>query len=122
MKLVFDLDNVICTPPKGIKFGVIEYINNAKPIEDVAEFMAWCYDRHEIIIWANRPNDLAVKLATEKWLELHSIKYHRLLLDKPDNPVYVNETPSHAKFYKHIGDLSITSSLYEEWKDERKKN
>ena len=103
MKLVFDLDNVICTPPKGIKFGVIEYINNAKPIEDVAEFMAWCYDRH----------------ATEKWLELHSIKYHRLLLDKPDNPVYVNETPSHAKFYKHLGDLGIVAELYEEWKNDK---
>ena len=119
MKLVFDLDNVICTPPKGIKFVVIEYINNAKPIEDVAEFMAWCYDRHEIIIWANRPNDLAVKLATEKWLELHSIKYHRLLLDKPDSHVYVNETPSHAKFYKHLGDLGIVAELYEEWKNDK---
>ena len=119
MKLVFDLENVICTPPKGIKFGIVEYIDNAKPIEDVAEFMSWCYDRHEIIIWANRPNDLAVKLATEKWLELHSIKYHRLLLDKPDNPVYVNETPSHAKFYKHLGDLGIVAELYEEWKNDK---
>ena len=122
MKLVFSLDNVICTPPKGIQYGIVDYINNAKPIEDVAEFMSWAYDKHEIIIWAERPNDLAVKIATEEWLKLHGIKYHRLLLDRPNNPVFVDETPSHAKFYKHIGDLSITSSLYEEWKDERKKN
>ena len=66
MKLVFDLDDVICTPPKGINFGIVEYIKNARPIEDVAEFMQWAYKTHEIIIWANRPNDLAVKLATEK--------------------------------------------------------
>jgi len=122
MKLVFSLDNVICTPPKGIQYGIVDYINNAKPIEDVAEFMTWAYKNHEIIIWAERPNDLAVKLATEEWLKLHDIKYHRLLLDRPDSPVFVDETPSHAKFYKHIGDLSIVSSLYEEWKDERKKN
>jgi hypothetical protein len=119
MKLVFDLDNVICTPPKGINFGVVEYIKNAKPIEDVAEFMQWAYKQHEIIIWAERPNDLAVKIATERWLELHSIKYHRLLLDKPSNAVYVNETPSHAKFYKHHGDLGIVAELYEEWKLDR---
>ena len=37
MKLVFDLDDVICTPPKGINFGIVDYIKNAKPIEDVAE-------------------------------------------------------------------------------------
>ena len=83
------------------------------------EFMSWCYKKHEIIIWANRPNDLAVKLATENWLKLHDIKYHRLLLDKPDNPVFVDETPSHAKFYKHHGDLGIIAGLYEEWKYDR---
>ena len=119
MKLVFDLDNVICTPPKGIQYGIVDYIRHAKPIEDVAEFMSWCYKKHEIIIWANRPNDLAVKLATENWLKLHDIKYHRLLLDKPDNPVFVDETPSHAKFYKHHGDLGIIAGLYEEWKYDR---
>ena len=122
MKLVFSLDNVICTPPKGIQFGVVEYINNARPIEDVTEFINWAYNHHEIIIWAERPNDLAVKIATEDWLKLHGVKYHRLLLDRPDNPVFVDETPSHAKFYKHIGDLAIVSNLYEEWKNERKKN
>jgi len=119
MKLVFSLDNVICTPPKGIQYGVVEYIKNAKPIEDVAEFINWAFKNHEIIIWAERPNDLAVKLATEDWLQLHGINYHRLLLDRPKRPVFVDETPSHAKFYKHLGDLSIVSELYEEWKNDR---
>ena len=92
---------------------------NAKPIEDVTEFITCAYNNHEIIIWAQRPNDLAVKIATEQWLKLHDIKYHRLLLDKPDNPVYVDETPSHAKFYKHHGDLGIVAELYEEWKNDK---
>ena len=121
MKLVFDLDNVICTPPKGIKFGIVEYIDNAKPIEDVAEFMAWCYDRHEIIIWANRPNDLAVKLETEEWLELHQVPYDRLIFDRPVDYINVEETPSHAKFYKHIGDLGIVAEMYEESKNDKTK-
>ena len=122
MKLVFSLDNVICTPPKGIQFGVVDYIKHAKPIEDVAEFMSWAYKNHEIIIWAERPNDLAVKLATERWLELHSIKYHRLLLDRPKDAVFVDETPSHAKFYKHIGDLGIIAEMYEEWKNDKRES
>ena len=41
MKIVFNLDDVICTPAKGIKFGVTDYIDNCKPIEDTVEFMTW---------------------------------------------------------------------------------
>ena len=26
MRLVFNLDDVICTPAKGIRFGIVEYI------------------------------------------------------------------------------------------------
>ena len=60
-----------------------------------------------------------MKLATERWLELHSIKYHRLLLERPKNAIYVDETPSHAKFYKHLGDLGIVAGMYEEWINDR---
>ena len=61
MKLVFNLDGVICTPPKGIQFGIIEYIEHSKPIANAIEFMTWLKQKeHEIIIWTNRPNDLAV--------------------------------------------------------------
>ena len=42
MNLVFNLDNVICTPAKGIKFGMADYIKNVLPIEDTTEFMQWC--------------------------------------------------------------------------------
>ena len=30
MKFVFNLDGVICTPPKGIQYGIVDYIKNAK--------------------------------------------------------------------------------------------
>ena len=120
MNLVFNLDGVICTPPKGVRFGVTDYIKNVLPIEDTTEFMMWCKKNgHQVTIWASRPNDLAVKLATERWLEENQVPYDRLLFDRPDNFIDINEVPSHAKFYKHITDMSIVAELYEEWKHDK---
>ena len=121
MKLVFDLDGVICTPPKGIQFGVIEYIETSKPIINAIEFMTWLKRKeHEIIIWTNRPNDLAVKFATEQWLDLHQVPYNRLLFDRPEDAIYVNETPANAKYYAYDDDVKVVAELFEEWKKEWK--
>ena len=99
-----------------------DYIKNVLPIEDTTEFMQWCKQQgHHITIWCERPNDLAVKVATETWLELNQVPYDRLLFDRPSSYVSVDETPSHAKFYKHIGDLGIVAEMYEEWKNERQR-
>tara|TARA_Y100001937_G_scaffold846_1_gene965 strand:- start:596 stop:994 length:399 start_codon:yes stop_codon:yes gene_type:complete len=122
MNLVFNLDNVICTPAKGIKFGMADYIKNVLPIEDTTDFMQWCKKRgHHITIWCERPNDLAVKVATETWLEINQVPYDRLLFDRPENFIDVDEAPSHAKFYKHITDMSVVAQMYEEWKHDRQK-
>ena len=123
MKLVFNLDDIICTPAKGIKFGLPDYIGNCLPIEDTIEFMQWLKKHnHHITIWCERPNDLAVKMQTEQWLELHQVPYERLIFDRPANYINVDETPSHAKFYKALGDLGIVAEMYEEWKQEWRKN
>ena len=122
MRLVFNLDGVICTPPKGIQFGVVTWIDKCKPIENAVEFMQWLYKKHEIIIWCTRPNDLAVKFATEQWLDLHQVPYHRLLFDKPDNAIFVNETPSNAKYFAYDDDVKVVAELFEEWKKEWNKN
>jgi hypothetical protein len=120
MKLLFNLDDVICTPAKGINFGVVEYIKHCRPIEDTTEFMLWLRKKeHNITIWCERPNDLAVKLATEEWLKLNQVPYDRLLFDRPSNYIDVVEVPAHAKFYKHLGDLGIVAEMYEEWKNDR---
>ena len=121
MRLVFNLDDVICTPAKGIKFGVTNYIDNCLPIEDTIEFMTWLSKKHHITIWCERPNDLSVKIQTAKWLDIHQVPYDRLLFDRPSTYVNVDETPSHAKFYKHLGDLGIVAEMYEEWKNDRQK-
>ena len=120
MKLVFDLDGVICTPPKGVQFGVVEYVKNSLPIENAIEFMVWLQKQHDIVIWTNRPNDLAVKFATEQWLDLHQVPYLRLLFDRPDNAIYVNETPSNSKYYAYDDDVKVVAELFEEWKKEWK--
>ena len=117
MHFVFDLDGVICTPAKGIQFGIVDYIKSCKPIANVSQFMHWLKgNNHLIVIWCNRPNDLAVKLATETWLELNEIPYDRLIFDRPDYPVFVNETPANAKYYNYDENVSIIAELFEEWK------
>ena len=116
MKLVFDLDGVICTPPKGIQFGVVTWVDKCKPIVNAIEFMQWIHKQgHEIIIWCSRPNDLAVKFATEQWLDLHQVPYHRLIFDRPVRPIFVNETPSNAKYYAYDDDVKVVAELFEEW-------
>ena len=58
MHFIFDMDGVICTPAKGIQFGIVEYVDNCKPIANVSEFMHWLKNSgHLIVIWCNRPND-----------------------------------------------------------------
>ena len=122
MKLVFNLDGVICTPPSGVQFGIPEYIKNSLPIENAIEFMQWIKrNEHESMIWTNRPNDLAVKFATEQWLDLHQVPYDRLLFDRPDDPVFVNETPANAKYYSYDSDIQVVGMLFEEWKEWKKK-
>jgi hypothetical protein len=122
MRIVFELDNVICTPPKGIQFGIIEYIAHSKPIANAIEFMLWLKkDDHEITIWCTRPNDLAVKFATEQWLDLHQVPYDRLLFDRPLKPIFVNETPSNAKYFAYDDDVCVVAGLFEEWKEWKQK-
>ena len=122
MKLVFALDGVICTPPEGIQFGIVEYVKNSKPIANATEFMQWLKKQdHDIVIWSRRPNDLAVKFATEQWLDLHQVPYDRLIFDRPDDPIYVNETPANAKFYSYDDDVAVVAAMFEEWKEWKKK-
>ena len=117
MHFVFDMDGVICTPAKGIQFGIAEYVENCKPIANVSQFMHWLKENnHLIVIWCSRPNDLAVKLATETWLELNEIPYNRLLFDRPDYPIFINETPANAKYFSYDDNVRMLAELFEEWK------
>ena len=118
MKFVFQLDGVICTPPEGVQFGIVEYVQHSKPIANATDFMQWLRkEGHHLTIWSKRPNDLAVKFATEQWLDLHQVPYDRLLFDRPDEAIFVNETPANAKYYRYDDDVAIMAALFEEWKE-----
>ena len=113
MNLVFKLDGVICT-----KATIYE---NCRPLANVTEFMQWLKkEEHHITIWASRPNDLGTKLGAEKWLSLHQIPYDRLLFDRPREPIFVNDTPPNAKYYRDFGDNAVVAMLFDEWIEEIK--
>jgi len=112
MNLVFELDNVLCVPNA-------DYLA-CKPIANAIEFVQFCRKKgHHITIWTQRTNLMEHKIKTERWLLLHQIPYDRLIFDKPRGPVYVDETPSNAKYYQDVtADMYIVASLYEEWKED----
>ena len=117
MNFVFKLERVISTPALDI-----DAVPHCKILANVIEFM-WFLENagHNITIWTQRPNTLDFKLATEEWLQLNQIPFDRLIFDRPIDYINVDETPSHAKFYKHIGDLGIVAEMYEEWKNDKTK-
>ncbi len=119
MNLIFDLDGVICIPPSELVDQQYNIYDHCLPLANVTEFMIWLKKKkHHITIWCSRPNDLGVKMATERWLEMNQIPYDRLLFDRPLEPVYVLDTPPNAKYYKDFGDNSIIEMLFNEWKEE----
>ena len=116
MNLVFGLDGVICSPPSGVLPLQYPDYEHSLPLANVTEFMQWLKEReYHITIWAERPNTLESKLTTERWLKVHQIPYDRLLFDRPEQPIFVDETPPNAKYYQHFGDNSVISMLFEEW-------
>ena len=95
----------------------VHIIDNCLPIEDTNEFIQWCKGKgHHITIWCERPNHLAVKVATETWLEMNQVPYDRLLFDRPKEAVFVDDTPPNAKYFAGWGDNEIVAAMFEEWK------
>ena len=104
MNLVFGLEGVIS--------------HGKKPLVNVLQFMEWIHSKkHHITIWTTLPNTLENKMDTENWLKMEQIPYDRLIFDRPQNPIFVDETPPNSKYYTYYGDNSIISMLFEEWKE-----
>ena len=110
---VFAMDGVLCTPCDDFMEA-----HNCKPIINAIEFLNWLVkEGHHVTIWCERPNHLAVKVATETWLEMNQVPYDRLLFDRPKDPVYVSDTPPNAKYLRGWGDNEIVAAMFEEWKE-----
>ena len=41
-------------------------------------------------------------------------------MTRPDDAIYVNETPNNAKYYAYDDDVKVVAELFEEWKKEWK--
>ena len=112
MKLVFNMDGVICAEEGE------QLYKWAQPLVNVPEFMQWLKrNEQHITIWTTRPNTLESKFVTEQWLELQQVPYDRLLFDRPRYPIFVDETPPNAKYRGSVGDNSTIAMLFEEWKE-----
>ena len=96
--------------------GVIRH--NNKPLVNVIEFMMWLKrSKHHITIWSTKSNALDNKLDVERWLKMEQVPYDRLLFDRPEDPIFVDETPPNSKYYTHAGDNNVVAMLFEEWKE-----
>jgi hypothetical protein len=113
MNLVFKLEGVICNHEDKLLY------KHCKPLINAVEFMQWAKKQgHHLTIWCERENDMQTKIITEQWLEMNQVPYDRLLFDRPMAPIFVDETPSNAKYYRAWGDNQIVDMLFEEWKNE----
>jgi len=116
MQLVFKLEGVICNHEDKVLY------KHCKPLINAIEFMQWARKQgHHITIWCERENDMQTKIITEQWLEKYKVPCDRLLFDRPRDPIFVDETPSNAKFYKNWGDLDVVANMFEEWKKDAQK-
>ena len=96
MNLIFNLDGVICKEEDDL------LKKHASPLVNVTEFMQWLIgNKHHITIWCERENTLEMKMMTER----------------PSNPIFVDDTPPNAKYFKAWGDNDVISQLFEEWKE-----
>tara|TARA_R110000765_G_scaffold329053_1_gene419944 strand:+ start:1692 stop:2051 length:360 start_codon:yes stop_codon:yes gene_type:complete len=112
MNLIFNLDGVICKEEDDL------LKKHASPLVNVTEFMQWLIgNKHHITIWCERENTLEMKMMTEDWLYVNQIPYDRLIFDRPSNPIFVDDTPPNAKYFKAWGDNDVISQLFEEWKE-----
>ena len=99
--------------------GVIRH--KTKPLINVIEFMMWLRkNEHHITIWSTKSNALENKMDVERWRKIEQIPYDRLLFDRPQDPIFVDETPPNSKYYKHAGDNTVVAMLFDEWKESTK--
>lgn len=92
-KYVIDIDNTICRT-EGLDY------KNAEPIYERIEKFNKLYDEGNII-WYQTSRGYVTGIdwreVTEKQLKEWGVKYHKLLFDKPDADVYIDDKASNIK-------------------------
>lgn len=95
MRYVIDIDGTICTNVEG------KY-ENAIPITDRIEHINKLYDEGNFIVYCTArgmgSSDDNIEVANSKWYDLTkkqlnswNVKYHKLVLGKPQGDIYVDD-------------------------------
>lgn len=99
-KIVFDLDNTLCSRPDDVEHLGIDKYNYCFPISNMVEFCNKLYNGgHYVIIWTSRGmtsldgnerliNEI-LKPITKYQLKEWGVKYHELRMGKPHYDVFI---------------------------------
>lgn len=84
MQIIIDLDGTICTEEKMFSRSL------AKPLTGAVEAVNFLYENgHTIIIYSAR---LWIEYEmTFKWLQDNGVKFHQLVLGKPQGDVWIDD-------------------------------
>ena len=103
MRIVFDIDGVICTNTWG------KY-EEAQPIQDRIDVINDLYfNGHEIILFTARGSETGIdhRVLTELQMKRWGVKYHDLKFGKPSADLYVDD----RAFNSETGDIRRLKEL-----------
>jgi len=84
MQIIIDLDGTICTEEKMFSRSL------AQPIHDAIESVNNLYDQGNIIIIYTARNWIEYEM-TAHWLQTNGVKYHQLVMGKPQGDVWIDD-------------------------------
>jgi len=81
MKYIIDIDGVICNVSRPMK--------DCKPFENIIYKINSLYPDNKIILHTSRFE--CDRKITVKWLKKYKVKYHKLVMGKPNGDFYIDD-------------------------------
>lgn len=98
MKIIIDLDGVICSEEKTFERSL------SKPLPNASNIINQLYDNgHDIIIYTGR--SWSEEKMTKNWLSINNIKYHSLIMGKIIGDVWIDDRAIHFENWDKISCL-----------------
>ena len=92
-KIICDIDGVLCENIR-VPYPLKEpYLQNIQTINSL-------YKSFKIILFTSRKNQY--KKHTTKWLRMHNVKYHKLIMNKPKCDYYCDDKSITLKQLKEL--------------------
>ena len=97
--------------------------DECKPLTNAIEFVNWVHSLgHHITIWTHHDNDQGWFFGIKGWLLKNKVTYDRLLFSRPNNPVFINDTPSNIYANSMSVDGAYITYYFAKWKESLKKS